>query len=151
MLSRSVVSDSLWPHGLWPASSAVLGDSPGKKTGKHCHFHLQGNFPTQGSNPGLLHCRRILYCLSHQASSVALVSPGASHYCSIKRSYDIDDFLMNGRFQALTPEWLATLFTSSLDQSRHAQGLRLRQERQRGQDALCLREHSSYTCLQINF
>ena len=27
---------------------------------------LQGIFPTQGLNPGLLHCRRILYCLSHQ-------------------------------------------------------------------------------------
>ena len=26
----------------------------------------KGIFPTQGSNPGLLHCRRILYCLSHQ-------------------------------------------------------------------------------------
>ena len=29
---------------------------------------LQGIFPTQGSNPGLLHCRQILYCLSHQGS-----------------------------------------------------------------------------------
>ena len=31
-----------------------------------CHFLLQGIFPTQGSNPGLLHCRQILYHLSHQ-------------------------------------------------------------------------------------
>ena len=30
------------------------------------HSLLQGIFLTQGSNPGLLHCRRILYCLSHQ-------------------------------------------------------------------------------------
>ena len=29
---------------------------------------LQGIFPTQGSNPGLPHCRQILYCLSHQRS-----------------------------------------------------------------------------------
>ena len=29
---------------------------------------LQGIFPTQGWNPGLPHCRRILYCLSHQGS-----------------------------------------------------------------------------------
>ena len=29
---------------------------------------LQGIFPTQGSNPGLPHCRQILYCLSHQGS-----------------------------------------------------------------------------------
>ena len=31
-----------------------------------CHFLLQGIFPTQESNPGLLHCRQILYRLSHQ-------------------------------------------------------------------------------------
>ena len=31
-----------------------------------CHSLLQGNFPTQGWNPGLLHCRQILYHLSHQ-------------------------------------------------------------------------------------
>ena len=33
-----------------------------------CHFLLQGIFPTQGSNPDLLHCRQILYLLSHQGS-----------------------------------------------------------------------------------
>ena len=33
-----------------------------------CHFLLQGIFPTQGSNPGLLHCRQTLYHLSHQGS-----------------------------------------------------------------------------------
>ena len=33
-----------------------------------CHFLLQGIFPIQGSNPGLLHCRQILYSLSHQGS-----------------------------------------------------------------------------------
>ena len=32
------------------------------------HALLQGIFPTQGSNPGLSHCRQILYCLSHQKS-----------------------------------------------------------------------------------
>ena len=33
-----------------------------------CHFLLQRIFPTQGSNPGLLHCRQTLYHLSHQGS-----------------------------------------------------------------------------------
>ena len=33
-----------------------------------CHSLLRGSFPTHGSNPGLLHCRRILCCLSHQGS-----------------------------------------------------------------------------------
>ena len=41
--------------------SFVHGDSPGKNTGVGCHFLLQGVFPTQGSNPGLPHCRQILY------------------------------------------------------------------------------------------
>ena len=48
--------------------SCVHGDFPGKNTGVGCHALLQGIFPTQGSNPGLLHCRRILYHLSHQGS-----------------------------------------------------------------------------------
>ena len=48
--------------------SSVSGDSPGKNTGVGCHVLLQGIFSTQGSNSGLLHCRRILYCLSHQRS-----------------------------------------------------------------------------------
>ena len=43
-------------------------DFPGKSTGVGCHFLLQGIFPTQGSNPGLLHCRQTLYLLSHQGS-----------------------------------------------------------------------------------
>ena len=46
----------------------VLGILQGKNTGVGCHFLLQGVFLTQGLNPGLLHCRRILYHLSHQGS-----------------------------------------------------------------------------------
>ena len=41
-------------------------DSPGKNTGVGCHALLQGIFLTQGSNPGLLHCRQILYCLNYR-------------------------------------------------------------------------------------
>ena len=40
----------------------------GKSTRVGCRFLLQGIFPTQGSNPGLPHCRQTLYCLSHQGS-----------------------------------------------------------------------------------
>ena len=55
-------------------SCPTLGDpmdhgvSPGKNTGVGCHNLLQGIFPTRGSNPGLLHCRWILYHLRHQGS-----------------------------------------------------------------------------------
>ena len=48
------------PHGLYH-----LWNSPGQNTGVGSHSLLQGIFPTQGSNPGLLHCRQILYQLSH--------------------------------------------------------------------------------------
>ena len=51
----------------WPSSS-VHGASPDKNTGMSCHTLLQGIFPTQRSNPGLLHCRQILYHLSHQGN-----------------------------------------------------------------------------------
>ena len=51
-----------------PSGSSVHGDSPGKNTGVGCHFLLQGIFLTQGLNPGLLHCRQMLYPLSHQES-----------------------------------------------------------------------------------
>ena len=48
--------------------SSVYGDSSGKNTGVGCYALLQGIFPTQGLNPGLPHCRRILYRLSHQGN-----------------------------------------------------------------------------------
>ena len=48
--------------------SFVHGDSPGKNTGVSSHSFFQGIFLTEGSNPGLPHCRQILYHLSHQGS-----------------------------------------------------------------------------------
>ena len=51
-----------------PPDPSVYGDSPGKNTRMGCHALLPGIIPTQGSNPGLLHCRQILHCLNHQGS-----------------------------------------------------------------------------------
>ena len=68
VLSRSVMSDSLRPHGLWPARFLCPRDSPGKKTGVGSHSLLHRIFLTQGLNLGLLYCRQILYHLSHQGS-----------------------------------------------------------------------------------
>ena len=45
--------------------SSVPRDSPGKNTGVGCHALLQGIFPTQRSNLGLLHCRQSLNHLNH--------------------------------------------------------------------------------------
>ena len=56
------------PMDSSPPGSSVHGDSPGKNTGVGYHALLQGILPTQGSNPGLLHCRRILYHLRYQGS-----------------------------------------------------------------------------------
>ena len=61
--SRSVMSDSLQPHGLYSPQN-----SPDQNTGVDSLSLLQGIFLTQGSNPGLLHCRQILYQLSHKKS-----------------------------------------------------------------------------------
>ena len=63
----SVVSDSLRPYGLYsPWNSSGQSIEVGS-----CSF-LQGIFPTQGSNPGLPHCRWILYQLSHKRSPTIL-------------------------------------------------------------------------------
>ena len=69
VLSRSVLSDSLRPHGLQTDRLLCVWGSPGKNAGMGYHSLLQGIFPTQGSTlslPCLLHCRQILYGLSHQ-------------------------------------------------------------------------------------
>ena len=53
--SHLVLSDSLWPHGLYSP-----WNSPGQNTAVGSLSLLQGIFPTNGSNPGLPCCRRIL-------------------------------------------------------------------------------------------
>ena len=60
---RLLVSNSLRPHGLYSPWS-----SPGQDAGVGSISLLQEIFPTQGSNPRLPHCTRILYQLSHQGS-----------------------------------------------------------------------------------
>ena len=57
------MSDSLRPHGLYSP-----WNSPGQNTGVGSLSLLQGNFPTQGLNPGLPHCWQVLYQLSHKGS-----------------------------------------------------------------------------------
>ena len=69
-VTHSAVSNSLQlmdcsppgPRFLWP------WNSPGKNAAVGHHSLFQGIFPTQGWNPGLPHCRQMLYPLSHQGS-----------------------------------------------------------------------------------
>ena len=65
----SVMSNSLWPHGRWPTRLLCPWHSPGKNIGMCSHSLLQEVFLTHGLNPSFLHCRQILYHLSHQRSS----------------------------------------------------------------------------------
>ena len=54
---------NLWPHGLYSPWNSL-----GQNTGVRSFSLLQGIFPAQGSNPGLLHCRWIIYQLSHKGN-----------------------------------------------------------------------------------
>ena len=91
------------PMDCSPPGSCVHEDSPGKNTGVGCHTLLQGIFLTQGSNPGLLHCRQILYCLGHQGSpydpAVPLLGAHTEETTTLK--------------DTCTPGFIAALFTTA--------------------------------------
>ena len=65
-VSRSVMSDSSRPHGQYPTRLLCPWNFLGKNIGLSFQSLFQGIFLTQGLNLGLLHCRQILYHLSHQ-------------------------------------------------------------------------------------
>ena len=67
--SHSVMCDSLQPCGLQSDRLFYPWNSPGKNIGVDSHFLLQRISLTQGLNLGLLHCRQMLYCLSHQITA----------------------------------------------------------------------------------
>ena len=98
--SRSVVSDSLWPHRLYSP-----WNSPGQNTGVGSISFLQGIFPIQGLKPGLWHCRQI-YQLSHKGSPGMLewvAYPFSSG--SFRPRYKIGVSCIAGRFFT---SWAAT-------------------------------------------
>ena len=68
-VTQSCLTHSLGPHGLYSP-----WNSPGQNTGMGSLSLLQGIFPIQGLNPGLLHCRWILYQLSHKGSPQSVKS-----------------------------------------------------------------------------
>ena len=91
-VSHSVMSSSLRPHRLQPLRLLCPWNFPGKNTGMVIHSPLQDIFPTQGLNPSLLHCRQILYHLSHHRevgmcvcyrSAVTPVTKDSSSKCPI--------------------------------------------------------------------
>ena len=64
----SVMSNFLWPPWTVVRQALLSMEFSRLNTGVGCHAFLQGIFPIQGSNPGLPHCRQILYHLSHQGN-----------------------------------------------------------------------------------
>ena len=64
----------LQPNGLQAARLPCPQKTPGSKIGVSCHSLLQGIFPTQGLNLGLLPCRLIHYYLSHQCKQKKICS-----------------------------------------------------------------------------
>ena len=105
--SRSVMSDSLWPHySPW--------NSPGQNTGVGSVSLLQGIFPTQGSNPGLLSYRHILHQLSHQGSPAAAAAKSLQSCPTLCNPIDgsPSGSPVPGILQARTLEWVAISFSN---------------------------------------
>ena len=82
--SHSVMSNSLQPHKLYRPRNF-----PGQNTGVSSRSLLQGIFPTQGLNPGLPHCRWVLYQLSYQGSLMSL-----SHTHTKNRCFEVSSSLI---------------------------------------------------------
>ena len=119
-VSRSVVSNSLWPHGQWSARFFRPWNSPDKNIGVGCHSLLQGIFLTQGLNLGLPSFRQILYCLSHQGSPMAhaAAAAAAKSLQSCPTLCDLRDGSppgspVPGILQARTLEWVAISFCNA--------------------------------------
>ena len=102
------------------AGSSVHGDSTGKKPGGGCHSLLQGIFPIQGWNPGLLHCRQILYLLSHQVwtlSNNAHFAVSSRHpACAFPRAFAPaipSSWRLQGVEKRIRPQWAKPLSNSN--------------------------------------
>ena len=90
MLSRSVASDYLQPHGLQFIKLFCPWNSPSQNTGVDCHFLLQGIFPTQGLNPCL---QRLLHW---QADSLPVAPPGKPNLlvpCHLEKYFQLSQLL----------------------------------------------------------
>ena len=111
----------LGPQGLYPARLLCPWDSPVQNTGAGSHALLQGIFSTQGLNPDVLHCRQILYKLSHKGSQVAHI-PAAAAAKSLQSCATLCDPIdgsppgspIPGILQARVLEWVAIAFSDAL-------------------------------------
>ena len=72
-VGHSVVPDSLIPWTVAPQAPLSMEFSKAKILEWVASPFSKGIFPTQGSNPGLLHCRQIVYHLSHLQSPINIL------------------------------------------------------------------------------
>ena len=107
------MSDSLRPHRLGPTRLLCPWDFPGNSTGVDCHFLLQGIFPSQGLNPGLLHCRQTLYHLSHQRSPLEDGSNCSAKILFIKEPKKLVSDKCHSQ-EELVLSWLNTFHVSNI-------------------------------------
>ena len=92
-----------------PTGSSVPGIFPGKNNVVGCHSLLQGIFPTEGLNPGFLHCRQILYHLSYQGSPNYWVNLLNLPTFLLDMTLCEEAFFRFAVPTKLTPNWLSVL------------------------------------------
>ena len=108
-------------HGLCPARLLCPWDSPGKNTGVGCHALLQGIFPTQRSNPCLLHWQPDSLPLIHLGSPNTMLAAAAAAK-SLQSCPTLSDPMhcsppgssVHGIFQARVLEWGAIAFSNTM-------------------------------------
>ena len=118
MLNHLVVPNFLQPHRLWPTRLLCPWDFPGKNTGVGCYFLLQGIFPTQEWNQGLLHCRHFFTVLSHGGSYLTVQEVNVKSLSRVRLCDPMDCSLpgssIHGIFQPRVLEWVAISFSRDL-------------------------------------
>ena len=85
---RSVMSDSLQLHGLWPTRLLIRGVFLVRILAD-CHFLLQRIFPTQGSNPHLLPGQRDPLSLRHMGALTIILFITCSQYIPGSTNWEI--------------------------------------------------------------
>ena len=115
MLVKVTQSNSLWSRGLYSP-----WNSPGQNTGVGCGPPLWGIFPAQGSNPGLLHCKWILYWIQDTSQVICLLSEVAQSCLTLcdPMNCSLPGSSVHGILQAVVLEWIAISFSRGYSQSR---------------------------------
>ena len=93
-------------------------DFPGENTGVGCYFLLQGIFPTQEWNQGLLHCRHFFTVLSHGGSYLTVQEVNVKSLSRVRLCDPMDCSLPGSSihriFQPRVLEWVAISFSRDL-------------------------------------